>query len=358
MTEKKEVKDRALKKWLEEFNGTSTRKSYLSALRKFKNNLGIEDLGEYLQSNPDTTADIKRFIVSLNGKPAKTIISYTGTVRVFFTDHNVEIEANGWRRLRRRGFLPRRAIGETRDKAPSKKQLKKILNHLDIKGRASTLFMLSSGARIGETLQLKEEDFDLESNPPKVHIRSDYTKGGVGGRTVYFSFEARDAIKDWLAKKPTLTKKNQTHYSDDDRVFCWSKSTNYFMWNNACNRAGLGERDTKTGRRVYHIHSLRKFFRTKIGLNLDVTNALLGHSEYLDSSYLRLDEKGEIAREYLGAMPNVSVYDLQNTKLEEKTLNLEEDNQKLKDEVANLKGEMRNMQSMMRQILNKLPEGN
>ena len=64
-----------------------------------------------------------------------------------------------------------------------------------------------SGARIGETLQLKKEDFELDAEPPRVHIRAEYTKGGVGARITYFSFEARDAIKDWLAIKDGLKKK-------------------------------------------------------------------------------------------------------------------------------------------------------
>ena len=58
------------------------------------------------------------------------------------------------------------------------------------------LFRVSSGARIGEILQLKKEDFDLEADPPRVHIRDKITKGGTGGRIAYFSYETRDAIKE------------------------------------------------------------------------------------------------------------------------------------------------------------------
>ena len=69
------------------------------------------------------------------------------------------------------------------------------------------LFLISSGARIGETLQLKVEDFDLDSKPQKVHIKARYTKGKVGERTVYFSFEARDILKDWISIKNSTTKR-------------------------------------------------------------------------------------------------------------------------------------------------------
>ena len=118
---------------------------------------------------------------------------------MFFQDKGVKIPDEDWKKIRRRGYMPKRVRAETRDKKPTKAMLKKILNYADLKSRAMILFLISSGARIGETLQLKKEDFDFEADPPKAHIRRDYTKGGVGERTVFFSYEAKDAIKDWLA---------------------------------------------------------------------------------------------------------------------------------------------------------------
>jgi len=59
-------------------------------------------------------------------------------------------------------------------------------------------------ARIGETLKLEKQDFKLDADLPSVDIKAEYTKGGVGGRTVYFSYEARDAIKDCCESKTRL----------------------------------------------------------------------------------------------------------------------------------------------------------
>ena len=341
---KKEIKDQVLKEWLTEFTNTNTKQGYLAAVRKFKKNLGIKSLDEYLKNSPDATEDIKRFLISLEGKPSKTIAAYTAAVKSFFVDHNVPFDETQWRKLRRRGFMPKRVRAETRDKKPSKQQLKQILNYLDIKGRAMILFLVSSGARIGETLKLLEEDFDLEADPPKAHIRAEHTKGGVGARTVYFSFEARDAIRDWLNIKDTLKKKNGKKYGDN-RVFGWSTWTARDMWNRAIRKANLDEKDKVTLRRVYHIHSLRKFFRTQIGLDLDTTHALMGHAEYLDSSYVRQDQ-GEIAKAYLEAMPNVSVYAAQDLELKNIT-------EKQEIEMA----EMRNIIEEQKQRLNGFASG-
>jgi len=333
---KKEEKDQILKKWIdEEFVNKSTKEGYLSALRKFKKNLGIEDLGEHLKNDPDATADIKRFLISLEGKPGKTKAAYVAAVKSFFRDHNVSFDNNGMMNLKKRGFMPRNGKAETRDKSPTKTQLKQILNYLDVKGRAMVLFLVSSGARIGETLQLKKEDFELDAKPPKVSIRDEYTKKGSGGRTAYFSYEARDAIKDWLKIKETLRKRRYGSYSGD-RVFSFSDDTARFMWNRACDKAGISERDSRTKRRLYHIHSLRKFFRTNARMSFDFVNALMGHKRYLDSAYLRLEETGEIAAAYLVAMPNVSVYQVEDQELKQETASLREENEDLKKRVKQL----------------------
>ena len=343
---RKEISDPILKKWLGEFKNGSTKKVYCSALRVFKKNLGIRDLGEYLKSEPDTTGDIKKFLNSFDGRPSKTIAAYVTAVRVFFQDQGVNMEANDWKKLRRRGFMPKRVRAETRDKKPTKAQLKQILNYADIKARAMILFLLSSGARIGETLKLKIEDLELDAEPPRVHIRGEYTKGGVGERTSYFSFEARDAIKDWLRIKDSVGKRqsgNETY--EDERLFPWSHNTACFMWNRSCDKAGIGTKDKKTGRRVYHLHSLSKFFRSCVGLQLDITHALMGHVEYLDDSYLR-QENEEIAKAYVESMPNVSVYAAQDLELKNIT-------EKQEIEMA----EMRNIIEEQKQRLNGFASG-
>jgi len=315
---KKPILDEALAKWLqEEFTKATTRKTYLTALRRFKEKLGIADLAEYVKSEPDVAVDVREFLKALNGKPSKTVSTYVNAVKVFLRDHGVKVPEEEWRKLRKRGFMPKRVRAETQDRKPSNAELRRILNFANIKLRSIALFLASSGARIGETLQLKVTDFDLDADPPKAIIRSEYTKGGVGGRTVYFSYEARDAIRDWLKVKDKTSKRLTGGTFKDERMFPWGNYNTRFMWNEACDKAGLGMKDSKTGRRVYHLHSLRKYFRTNMGLELDVLHAILGHVGYLDDAYLRLEEKGEIAKAYLLAMKNVSIYTAPTSRKEE-----------------------------------------
>ena len=80
-----------------------------------------------------------------------------------------------------------------------------------------------------------------------------------------------------------------------------------FIFNSAVDCADLTEYDKMTGRRTLHLHSLRKFFRSYVGLDSDLTHALMGHKGYLDREYKRIPLE-EIAKAYKKAMVNVSVY--------------------------------------------------
>ena len=348
---KKPVQDATVKKWLQEFRKETTQRTYLSALRKFKKELGIADLGEYVKSEPNVVADIRKFLRALEGKPSKTVGNYAGAVKLFMQDHGIKVSDEEWRKIRRRGFMPKRVKAETRDKKPSKVQLKQILNYADIKCRSNVLFLVSSGARIGETLQLKTEDFNLDADPPEANIRSEYTKGGIGGRIVYFSYEARDAIRDWLRIKDKTNRRKGGGTYEDERMFPWDSNTARFMWNRACDKAGLGMRDNHTNRRVYHLHSLRKFFRTKVGLDVDITHALMGHTEYLDDAYLRLEQEGEIAKAYFEAMPNVSVYQIEDQELRQQASAIEQENVELKTRLSRLELEVTKINKALEKLL-------
>jgi len=166
----------------------------------------------------------------------------------------------------------------------------------------------------------------------------------------YFSYEARDAIKDWLKVKDTLKRRGTGEPYTGPRMFPFIDCTARWMFNTACDKAGLGVRDNGTGRRVLHLHSLRKFFRAKIGLDLDTTHALMGHAEYSDDAYLRLEEAGEIAKAYLEAMPNVSVYQIENQELREQTSAMEQENIELKRRIESTEQRLSALERMIAEI--------
>lgn len=309
--------DKTVEKWLNEnFENKNTRKNYRTALNKFKEKLNIGDLGEYLDSKPDVLKDLKMFLGKLNENPPKTVTCYSNVVKLFLEEHGKVIPKQEWRQLKRRGKRPRKVRAVTRDKLNTKAQLRQIFNYCHIKSKSLFLFLISSGARTGEAIQLKIEDLELDTKPiPLAHIRDEYTKAGISGRTVPMSFEARDAIKDWLGCKDNLKKrsgKGDTYKGN--LVWNYGPWSARQMWNNALKKARLAQRDSKTKRRIHHIHGLRKFFRSRIGLDREQREVIMGHTGYLDDAYLRYTEADwqKLWKAYAEVVSNVSIYEVES----------------------------------------------
>jgi len=269
-------------------------------------NDGIE---RYLNENRDFLEDFNSFILWLNKNKYAPMTSHTHTsmVKKFFSRHGHKLSDDDWEDLR--GLLaPNKP--RTQDKILTKEQFRSMLSHLGIYMRALALFLGSTGARVGETLKLKIADLELDKDPPQVNIRPQYTKKELGGRVMWFSYEARDAIKEWLKVKDSRKKKTG-HLFPKEMVFGIALSTTEAMWVNALKKAGLDQRDESTKKRmyIYHIHTIRKFFRTRMALaNVPdmIVHGWMGHSAYLAEAYDRPEE--ELTKLYLDHMDAVSVY--------------------------------------------------
>lgn len=303
-------------RWLQDFRSKKTPETYMAGLKLFAQVMGNQPenwenwIAGYVESQPDEEQrinDFKEFLASMEDKPPKTVITYAQAVRGFLADHKLKIPDDEWKKIRRRRQI--RSVVITQDKAPTHDELRRILNYLDVKGRALVLFLVSSGCRIGETLALRTEDLKLEEDPPQALIRTMTTKKGESGRTVGMSYEARDALKDWLKVKSEKKKPSNLggeRYSVD-KVFGIVPSSARGIWTRAVEKAGLDQRDPATKRLVLHIHSLRKFYRSNIGLDRDLIDALMGHKGYLDDAYRRFTHR-KIMDQYIDAMPNLSLY--------------------------------------------------
>jgi integrase len=184
--------------------------------------------------------------------------------------------------------------------------LRKILLNMDLKGKALFLTLASSGMRIGEALQLELDDIDLTKNPPYIYIRGLNSKTGEK-RISFISSEAKEALEEWLKQRKNWLESSinkgkgleVSKSAEDNRIFPFSENIANVMWNNALEKAGLTKRDKETGRRTLHPHILRKWFRTRLGkINPDYTEAIMGHTPYLEAVYRRYGTE-ELANFYL-----------------------------------------------------------
>lgn len=303
------------------FRSKQTITTYKAALKTFFS----------LYGNIKTPEDLEQAIIefidilSNKNKSPMTIHTYVTAVISYFKDQGIIIPEDKWRRIRRRIKPP--AKPSTFDTAGTHEDWKCILTHMSLAGRSLFLFLLSSGCRIGEALQLKISDLDLEADPPRAYIRPEYTKGGYGGRVVFFTYEARDAIVEYLHTKFLVNKRLPNNLfvpklnryikmpkeEVSDRVWDFGYHTAYEMLTEALRRSGLNKRDERTGRHVIHIHSTRKFFRSNCGLPDALTHALMGHEGYLDRSYLRQNVE-RAAEEYKAiAIPRLTIFERTTT---------------------------------------------
>ena len=323
-------------------------------MRKRNKEKRIQEIEEGLEryfselDDRDFLNDLKEFIhwMGDEGYANLTIQGMCSKVKLFFgrQDPRCKIDDDDWKQIKR-ALLPKSTRAATQDAILTKEQLKRVLQCMSVHGRAMALFLLSTGARIGESCKLTLKDLHLFDNPPWVNIREKYTKGDVGGRQMWFSEEAREAIIEWHEERKTRKKAGDGSW-DKNLVFNFKPKVFGSHWNNSLRKADRGKKPAVFARRdpstmkeihVYHTHTLRKFFSTNMrlaGVPPDTVHAWMGHQAYLTAAYDR-QEYGDLSEIYKDNMHVVTVYeeDLSSSTLALKDTEIEE----LKAEIARLR---------------------
>jgi len=301
---------KSLNEFLALYSAKSTRNVYKAGITLFletvyrvkRSEVDINSLSaRYLTEDRDYMEDLLRFAVSLQDRPPITAKAYFAGVKEFLAANDIELTRRQIKTITNR--LPK-GNARTVERDMDVETLRKILAHMDIKGKALVMVLASSGMRIGEALQITLDDLDLGGDgrsPPMVRVRGEYTKTGMQ-RVTFLSREAREALSEWLKVRDSYLASAQhrnnglvgrgigkTKSLDDHRVFPFSMGVVDQMWTNALSKAGLLTRDSSTGRKQLRIHQLRKFFRSQLALKVpvDIVEYLMGHSGYLTDAYRR-----------------------------------------------------------------------
>jgi len=299
------------------YQSESTKKVYRWAIKEFCKSIygevaNLEDAVEkYFSEKRDYDADVKRFFSKINDRPPKSIRLLISSVKTFLIENHVELRELFWKRLNRR-IKGTRAISV--EKVPSNAELRRILTHLPVQGKALYLTLVSSGMRIGEAMQLTLEDIELDSDPVKINIRREYTKSG-DARITFVSGETKESLEEWLKTredyiKTAVAKSPFPKDAEDESLFPFDVKTAYDQWRNALDKAKLNGRDKVTNRHKIHPHVLRKFFRSKAGMeSVDMAEALMGHSGYLTDVYRKYANADEtLAEFYKQVEPSLEVF--------------------------------------------------
>ena len=159
--------------------------------------------------------------------------------------------------------------------------------------RALILLLLRTGMRIGELLNCKLEDIDLNEHNILIY-QSDKTSVG---RTVYYSTDAQQALLAWLTVRDRL--KQYLFYGRGANPLCYETARSIFQ--RCLQKASL----QYSG---YTLHCLRHTFATDLlnaKMPLECLRVLLGHTSLeITRRYARLTDKTR-EEEYFTAMDRI-----------------------------------------------------
>jgi len=349
----KNVKLNSWKRFLKTYNNKSTRKLYKNSLKKFfqfhyDETIDLEEVADqYLNSDRDFELDVIDFFNNINGEYSpKYIAVMRSAIRIFLEDNEIELPKRTWRRLAKSN--PVYTIQE--DRPPTRDELKKIFRFLPLHGKGIFLIMLSGGTRIGETLKIKPSDIDWNSEPLRIKLRGEYTKNKYP-RDVFVSREAREVLEQWMESRDDYIKQRESkHYAKSSRrfnkqVFPMHRDTALVIWRNALRKAGLDDKDENTGVSILRPHTLRKYFRTHHGADVEVKEILMGHNGYLTKSYVRYTTD-ELREAYQKGMYGVEIF------YDSKEINT------LKDRIGELETQQTSMMAMVKTLFENNPNAN
>jgi len=294
---------------------------------------------QYLDSNRNLRKDLLDYKEAIKDYAPKTRGVQLSSVIGFFEDNGIQIPS----RLKK-DLFGRNKSAVSEEYIPIADDIRKVLEHLTLPEKTLVLLLCSSGMRVGEAMKLKPDMIDFEHDPVLLRLPAKITKN-KRKRITFISYEASATLQQWLdyrlefARNAARRKSDYEFDPDDDRLFPFSYSNFVIKWNNACEKAGYDKVDTKTmhDRRVFRVHNLRKFFRTRGGwTNPEIAESLLGHVAGMKAIYARMDQAVDILVEgYLEALPNLCVYENSKSMLELQT-RVEEQSEDIKDLVEDL----------------------
>jgi integrase len=267
---------------------------YLSAIMAFSEFSGkdpdtlVQSLSRASQS--ELVAEVQSFVNCLveEGKAPKTTQAYLSAVKGFLEINDIDVSV-----LRRRLRKPKVYV-RSADRAPTFEELTRVYALSDLETRALLLFLLSSGCRIGEALQIQRSDLETVGGIHRIRIRPEIAKDRIG-RHAFLTSEANEAVEAYL----------KTH--GDPRVLPLPKSKAYHKLTRAFEK-GMAVQKSE-GRRDVHPHSVRKlFFTTALKVvGRELAEALIGHKQYLDQAYRRLTPE-EMAASYNRLEPSLTLF--------------------------------------------------
>jgi integrase/recombinase XerD len=239
-----------------------------------------------------TREDIEAFIETLQDRGLTPNTVRTRLCAVYaFVRFLIEKKAVSYELLERRIKLK---LPDRLPRAIDHLVQKRLLSVIDkVRDRALILLLLRTGMRIGELLNTKVNDVDLNNHRILIY---EAEKNSVG-RVAYYSEDAKEALLSWLRVRNTF--KENLFYGQGDKPLSYEAARS--MFNKYLEKAGL----LYSG---YTLHCLRHTFATDLlnaRMPLECLRVLLGHTSLeVTRIYARLADKTR-EEEYFMAMERI-----------------------------------------------------
>jgi len=289
------VKNINLNLWRSFLEGhdSKTREIYDDAVNYFLEANGFKDLTQalsYLKRNKNSEEKIANFISYLRERKLSpnTVRLYLSGIKNLLTLYDISFNP-----LKVRGFMPKKRL--IRDLKPIPKDLlARVLPLMRQNKRLLIWFLFSTGCRVGEALNLRIRDLDLDSDPPRAEVETEKT---LEKRIVFIPSDLAKALREWIKNKDP-----QSYVFHNERGPQYPLAINHVRsaFQSALKRLEALKRDKSDRGWEYSLHSLRKTFKTVLqnaGMDGLMIELLMGHDVGIDRHYYKPTIE-EIAKEW------------------------------------------------------------
>lgn len=293
--------------------------NYINGISRFVKYIDCSDPETALQALKENKINAREKVDSFIDYALDDLKRSHKSVRLFVFGIKKWLDLNGvnvdWKTIE----LPTANEITEEDRAPTKEELKKLLNHASSsRDRFVILGNTSNGLRIGTFLSLKIGDVDF--NYPDVarltverkQGRKFSNRGRSAGRffCTFITPEAKTALEEYINERKIAGEKitNESPLVSDFAYKGSFLTPNGYRkaWTRLLKRAGLNQKSNTF--HILHIHTLRKYFRSNcIGIDASYREHWMGHKGlYLDMSYFKAEEEKHLA-EYRKAVPHLTI---------------------------------------------------
>ena len=282
------------------------------------------------QDHPELRINMCNQIMGKPKNHPSTVRRYVSSIRQFLEEFG-QMEYSE-RRYKRLVKLPKVIDQELEPFIAN--QIREFVDTATRKRKPLYMTLKDSGMRIGEAMQIKRSDIDLESNPVKIDIRAEYTKTKQS-RTTFVTRET----------KPFLVRLVK-NLGDNDLVFTKNSNVNQSvnteetLFARTRDRLGYTQRYSHNNRFKINLHAFRAFTATQLAeaYSEEFGHGFIGHKGYL-KQYIR--NKDQLAKKYLQAENYLMIYE---------SVEVVDSSEKVKE----LEGEILKTQQLQQELLRAL----